>query len=82
MPKSDLTDSIVEAIRCHHTPERSSSPLASLLYIAEFVADSDEDLPSYARLASACRQAGIDADAIGQIEGKDRDILNVLRFAA
>jgi putative nucleotidyltransferase with HDIG domain len=72
----------VEAIRCHHSPERSSSPLASLLYIAEFVADSDEDLPSFTRLKSACRLAGIDADAIAQIDGKDRDILDGLRFAA
>jgi putative nucleotidyltransferase with HDIG domain len=72
----------VEAIRCHHSPERSSSPLASLIYLAEFVADSDEDLPSFARLTSACRQAGIDADAIAQIDGKDRDILDGLRFVA
>ena len=72
----------VDAIRCHRSPERSSSPLASLIYLAEFVADSDEDLPSFARLTSACRQAGIDADAIAQIDGKDRDILDGLRFAA
>lgn len=75
-------ESAVEAIRWHHTPERSPSPLASLIYLAEFIADSDEDLPSYARLLLACRQAGIDSDLITQIEGKDRDSLSVLRFAA
>ena len=77
-----FAESVVAAIRWHHAPERSSSPLASLLYLAEFVADSDEDLPSYARLSLACRTSGIDEDTIGQIEGKDRDVLDGLRFAA
>jgi len=75
-------ESIVEAIRCHHTPERSSSPLASLLYLAEFIVDSNEDLPSFARLTAAGRQAEIDSETIARIEAKDRDSLDVLRFAA
>ena len=77
-----FAESVVEAIRWHHAPERTSLPLASLLYLAEFVADSDEDLPSFARLSTASRISGIDADAIAQIEGKDRDVLDGLRFAA
>ncbi len=75
-------DSAAEAIRWHHAPERSASPLASLLYVAEFVSDSDEDLPSYVRLNAACRQAGIDADVIAEIGRQDVSSLDSLRFAA
>ena len=46
---------IIEAVRWHHRPERSELPLSSLLYLAEFVTESQEDLPSYVR--DECRYA-------------------------
>ena len=75
-------DAMVEAIRWHHSPEGCSSPLASLLYMAEFVSDSDEDLPSYVRFNAASRQAGIDPDVIAEIGRHDLASLDILRFAA
>lgn len=73
---------MAEAVRWHHTPERSSSPMAALLYLAEYVSDSDEDLPSYARLISACRQAGVDRNVLAEAGSEPRDSLAALRFAA
>ena len=72
----------VDAVRWHHAPERSSCPLASLLYLAEFVSDSDEDLPSYVRLNEACRKIDADADVIAEIGRHDSGSLDILRFAA
>jgi putative nucleotidyltransferase with HDIG domain len=73
---------IVEAIRWHHRPERSTLPLGSLLYLAEFITDSQEDLPSYIRLNTACRQAGISMAALTDLRHKDSGGLESLRFAA
>jgi putative nucleotidyltransferase with HDIG domain len=75
-------DPIAEAVRCHHFPERSPALLASLLYLAEFCADSDEDLPSYVRFRLACQRAGMAANLIEEIGRKNRDNLAALRFAA
>jgi putative nucleotidyltransferase with HDIG domain len=73
---------IVEAVRWHHRPERSTLPLSSLLYLAEFITDSQEDLPSYIRLNTACRQAGITMAALTDLRHKDSGGLESLRFAA
>ena len=58
---------IVEAVRWHHHPERSPLALTALLYLAEFMTDSQEDLPSYIRLNTACRQAGISMAALTEL---------------
>jgi len=73
---------IVEAVRWHHRPERSELPLGSLLYLAEFITDSQEDLPSYIRLNTACRQAGITMTALTDLRHQDSGGLESLRFAA
>ena len=39
-------DSLIDAVRWHHQPERSRGPLAGLIYLSEFWHDSEEDLPS------------------------------------
>jgi putative nucleotidyltransferase with HDIG domain len=75
-------EKIAEAVRFHHVPERSTDQLAALLYLAEFCADSEEDLPSYVRFHSACQRTEVPADAILEIGRKDRDNLDALRFAA
>ena len=51
---------IVEAARYHHRPERSDSVHAALIYLAEFRGDADEDIPSFARLKSACATLHVD----------------------
>jgi putative nucleotidyltransferase with HDIG domain len=75
-------DTIVEALRWHHRPERSSLPLSSVLYLAEFITGSQEDLPSCVRLNTACRQAGMKAEVLPEMEGERKDHLQSLRFAA
>ena len=73
---------IVEGVRWHHRPERSSVPLASLLYLAEFVTESQEDLPSYVRMNTATRQAGISMATLAELRKKNSGSLESLRFAA
>ena len=73
---------IVEAARWHHRPECSSSPLASLLYLAEFIADSQEDLPSYVRINAASRMAGVSMTFLSEIRQQNLGSLESLKFAA
>jgi HD superfamily phosphohydrolase YqeK len=73
---------IVEAVRWHHHPERSPLALTSLLYLAEFMTDSQEDLPSYIRLNTACRQVGISMAALTALRHQDSGRLESLRFVA
>lgn len=75
-------EAIVQAVRWHHRPERSSVPLASLLYLAEFLCDADEDLPSYVRLEMASKQAGVPLSVVYRVLRKGPDKLESLRFAA
>jgi putative nucleotidyltransferase with HDIG domain len=71
---------VVQAVRWHHHPERSPLALTSLLYLAEFLTDSHEDLPSYIRLQTACRRAGISMAALSELRNQDMDGLESLRF--
>jgi HD-like signal output (HDOD) protein len=73
---------LVEAVRWHHRPERCSSSLASLLYLAEVVSESEEDLPSAIRLRTACRLTGIDPEALADLNREQQGSLETLRFAA
>ena len=75
-------ETLVEAVRWQHRPERSSSPLASLLYLSEYWSDSEEDLPSCVRLKVACERSGIVLDALAGTGNKPQDSLESLRFAA
>lgn len=56
---------MVTAIRNHHNPERVSSDLAALLYVAEFWSASDEDLPSNTVLRGALKQLGLSPETMG-----------------
>jgi putative nucleotidyltransferase with HDIG domain len=73
---------LVEAIRWHHRPERSTSELASLLYVCEFLSGSDEDLSSEVRLTTACKQAGLERDSLFEPQEKKTSCLASLRLAA
>jgi len=75
-------DSLVEAVRWHHRPERSSSAIASLLYLAEVASESEEDLPSAIRMRTACRKSGIDPEALRDLNREQQGYLETLRFAA
>src|ERR1039457_1166502 len=49
----------VEAIRCHHQPERIDSPLAHLLYLVEWRLGHLEDMPSAHRVGLCMRTTGV-----------------------
>jgi putative nucleotidyltransferase with HDIG domain len=71
---------IVQAVRWHHHLERSPLPLTALLYLAEFMTDSQEDLPSYIRIDRACRQVGISMADLSGLRHPDSGELESLRF--
>jgi putative nucleotidyltransferase with HDIG domain len=73
---------VIEAVRWHHRPERSTLPLSSLLYLAEFITESQEDLPSFVRLNTATRLAGVSMASMAEIRQKTAGSLESLRFAA
>ena len=60
-----LPETMVSAIRQHHRPEKAESPLAHLLYVAEYLSGSEEDLPSIIRLEAALKGIGLDWDEVG-----------------
>ncbi|MEO8592054.1 MAG: HDOD domain-containing protein [Candidatus Solibacter sp.] len=61
-----LPETMVAAIRQHHRPEETGNPLAHLLYLAEHLSGSDEDLPSLVRLEASLRALGL---KLGDIDG-------------
>lgn len=58
-----FTEEVVAGVQYHHQPERTASPMASILYLTEFWTDSEEDIPSNARLYTAMKTAQISAEA-------------------
>jgi putative nucleotidyltransferase with HDIG domain len=56
-----LPGHLVRAIRQHHRPETATTPIAQLLYLAERLAGSGEDLPSSLRLETALDGLGLTA---------------------
>ena len=60
-----LPGTMVSAIRQHHRPENTESPLAHLLYVAEYVSGSEEDLPSIIRLEASLKGIGLAWDDVG-----------------
>ena len=59
---------LVEAMRFHHQPERSSSLLATVLYVAELCSSPLEHIPSLARAKAALDRLGLDAESRHEIE--------------
>jgi putative nucleotidyltransferase with HDIG domain len=50
---------VIDGVRGHHTPEQGDSPLAAILYLAEFLTGAEEDRPSAARLQAAGDRVGL-----------------------
>jgi putative nucleotidyltransferase with HDIG domain len=59
-----LPETMISAIRQHHRPEKAQSPLAYLLYVAEYLSGADEDLPSTIRLESSLKGIGLSWDDV------------------
>jgi putative nucleotidyltransferase with HDIG domain len=54
-----LPSALVDSVRYHHRPELHDSALASVVYLAEVVSGSVEDVPSTERIDCAMRSAGV-----------------------
>jgi putative nucleotidyltransferase with HDIG domain len=61
-----LPETMVSAIRQHHQSERAESTLAYLLYVAEYLSGSEEDLPSIIRLEASLKGLGLAWDEVGE----------------
>lgn len=59
-----FSEELVSAVQYHHQPERASSRLAAILYLTEYWTDSEEDLPSNARLAAAMKMTSLTPEAL------------------
>ena len=57
-------EQLVEAVASHHQPEHSTSELAALLYLAEYLSGSEEDLSSVARLRAALERVGMSFETL------------------
>ena len=59
---------LVETVRFHHQPERSSSLLTTVLYVTELCSSPLEDIPSLARAKAALDRLGLDAESRHELE--------------
>ncbi len=62
---------IVDAITLHHSPERSASKLAAVLYLAEVRSGECEEEPSPVKLNSALQTAGLTREQFRSSEPTD-----------
>lgn len=72
---------LVAAVRHHHQPEKSQSMLAAILYLAEDLSRSREDLPSHSRFWTSLDRTGIPFELLEQPEPSS-SLLNTLMGAA
>ncbi len=77
----NFPSSAIEAVRFHHQPERSQSPVASMVYLAEFWCSQDEDLPSFVRIQECTARTGISIEVLATARVRD-DSLKVLGLSA
>jgi HD-like signal output (HDOD) protein len=76
-----LPDEFIEAVRFHHQPERSTSKLAALTYLAEFWSGQEEDLPSFGRVEACLERVGLTLDTLVELGRKD-STLHALKAVA
>jgi HD-like signal output (HDOD) protein len=74
-------DDIVEAVRFHHRPAMTDSILASALYLAEYWADTDEDLPSMTHLNAALAKIPCSARDLSEVQTQARVFQILLHVA-
>jgi len=77
----NFPEEFVEAVRFHHQPERSSSDLAAMAYLAEFWSGLDEDIASFGRVESCLARVGITLETLVEL-GRGDTALNALRSVA
>ena len=72
---------LVEAVQLHHRPADSDSLAANLLYLAEFWAETDEDLPSIRHLNAALARTGFTLETLARVQHFDRSLARALKVA-
>jgi putative nucleotidyltransferase with HDIG domain len=60
--------SVVDAVTLHHSPERSASKLAAILYLAEVRSGAFEDEPSRMKFDAALKTAGLSREQFRTLE--------------
>ncbi len=74
-------ESLVEAVRYHHQPERTQSAGAAFAYLMEFWSGLDEDLPSFHRVQDCLARTGMTIESLTQVGDRDQ-ALKALRSVA
>ena len=74
-------DEFIDAVRFHHQPERASSKLAALAYLAEFWSGLDEDLPSFGRVEACLSRLDLTLDSLLEM-GRQDSTLRALKSVA
>jgi HD-like signal output (HDOD) protein len=64
-------EEFIDAVRYHHQPERSSSKLAALAYLAEFWSGLDEDLPSFGRVEACLARVDLTMETLIEMGRQD-----------
>ena len=77
----NFPDEFIEAVSFHHQPERSSSKLPSLAYLAEFWSGLDEDLPSFGRIDACLARVGLTLETLMEL-GRNDPTLRALKAVA
>jgi HD-like signal output (HDOD) protein len=72
---------IVEAVSRHHHPGECDSPAAAALYLAEFWAATDEDLPSARHLNAAQRRLGCSIEMLSKVGRGKTPLSDILKVA-
>ena len=62
-------------------PADSTSPAASLLYLAEFWSETDEDLPSARHMNAALARTGTSLETLARVQYMDHSLEHMLTVA-
>ena len=73
---------VVEAVRHHHTPDRSDPPLTALLHLVESWTEADEDIFDVAIHSRILDRLRIKQEDVSRLAASIDSDLNLLRFAA
>ncbi|MCX6629527.1 MAG: HDOD domain-containing protein [Candidatus Solibacter sp.] len=74
-------EEFIDAVRFHHQPERSTSKLASMAYLAEFWSGLGEDLPSFGRVEACLARVDITLETLMEMGSQD-STLRMLKAVA
>jgi putative nucleotidyltransferase with HDIG domain len=74
-------DHLIEAVRFHHRPADSDSQLASALYLAEFWAETDEEVPRRRHWDAAVARTRLSLEELARNQYRDQSLGRVLSVA-